>query len=87
MNRFILAGLAANSANLFSLATIVLFGGALACVIIDKSTLAGQLALGGLAGGLVTGGSFAMEVFHGKAAGNSSREQMYKHYGSSKKSL
>lgn len=86
MNRFILAGLAANLANLFGLATIVLFGGALACVIIDKST-AGQLALGGLAGGLVTGGSFAMEVFHGKAAGNSSREQMYKDYGSSKKSL
>ena len=56
MNRFILAGLAA---NLFGLATIGLFGGALICVIIAKTTLAGQLALGGLVAALATGGSFA----------------------------
>ncbi len=75
MNRFILAGLAA---NLFGLATIGLFGGALVCVIIDKATLAGQLAFGGLAAGLVTGGSFAYAASNMGNAGNSMLDQMNK---------
>jgi hypothetical protein len=79
MNRLMLYAVAT---NVLALATIGLFGGALVCVIIDKATLAGQLALGGLVAASATGGSFAIEVFNmGKAAGNSSlREQMYKAY-------
>ncbi len=51
MNRFILARLAA---KLFGLATLGLLGGALICVIIHKTTLAGQLALGGVVAVLAT---------------------------------
>ena len=79
MNRLMLYAVAT---NVLALATISLLGGALVCVIIDKATLAGQLALGGLVAAFATGGSFAIEVFNGKTAGNSSmREQMYKAYG------
>jgi len=73
MNRFILAGLAA---NLFGLATLGLFGGALICVIIDKGMLAGQLALGGVGAALATGGSFAYAASNMGKASNSMLDQM-----------
>ncbi len=82
MKRFILAGLAS---GVFGLATVGLLGGALVCVIIDKATLAGQLALGGLAAALVTGGSFAYAASNMGNAGNSMFDQMNKIFDTSNK--
>ena len=75
MNRFTVAGLAA---NLFGLATIGLFGGALICVITGKGSLAANLAFGGFGAAVVTGGSFGYAASNMGKASNSMLDQMNK---------